>query len=65
MFDVKWIPLLKKHWSQICSILSLKIEKHIKTIYLLSQNTTSFIHVSDYDQEGESNRVQYSRVCLQ
>ena len=35
------------------SIASTKIEKIIKTISILSQHATSFIHACDYDQEGE------------
>ncbi|MER5174351.1 MAG: DNA topoisomerase I [Candidatus Nitrosocosmicus sp.] len=48
------MPLLKKsNETSFSSILSEKIEKHIKTISMLSQKATGFIHACDYDQEGE------------
>lgn len=54
VFDIKWTSLLKKsNGTSSSSILSEKIEKHIKTISILSQKATSFIHACDYDQEGE------------
>ncbi len=46
-------PFKKNIGAKFNSVLYLKIEKHIKTISLLSQNATSFIHACDYDQEGE------------
>jgi DNA topoisomerase-1 len=53
VFDVRWMPILKQSSKTRSSILSTKIEKIIKTISILSQNATGFIHACDYDQEGE------------
>jgi DNA topoisomerase I len=53
VFDVKWMPILKQSSKTRSSIVSTKIEKIIKTISILSQHATSFIHACDYDQEGE------------
>jgi len=55
VFDVKWMPILKKNNGNgnSFSILSAKIENIIKTISILSRKATSFIHACDYDQEGE------------
>ncbi len=64
IFDVYWVPLLKKNKKDRSSILlSEKIEKHIKTISLLSKEAGDFIHACDYDQEGEVigyNILQYA-----
>ena len=53
VFDVRWMPILKQSSKTRSSIVSTKIEKIIKTISILSQHATSFIHACDYDQEGE------------
>jgi DNA topoisomerase-1 len=53
VFDVRWMPILKQSNKTRSSIVSTKIEKIIKTISILSQHATSFIHACDYDQEGE------------
>ena len=55
VFDVKWTPILKK--------TATRSEQIIKTISLLSQRATSFVHACDYDQEGEVigyNILQYA-----
>jgi DNA topoisomerase I len=54
VFDVIWRPLLKSsNRNNSNSILSEKIENHIKTVSMLSHKATRFIHACDYDQEGE------------
>lgn len=55
VFDLKWAPILKKRATK-----SLQI---IKSISLLSQHATKFVHACDYDQEGEVigyNILQYA-----
>ena len=55
VFDVKWAPILKK--------TATRSEQIIKSISLLSQKATKFIHACDYDQEGEVigyNILQYA-----
>ena len=55
VFDLKWEPILKKRGTK-----SLQI---IKSISLLSQHATKFVHACDYDQEGEVigyNILQYA-----
>jgi DNA topoisomerase I len=52
IFDVKWMPILKKR-DGTNSNIAPKSELIIKAISLLSQNATSFINACDYDQEGE------------
>ncbi|HXT84376.1 MAG TPA: DNA topoisomerase I [Verrucomicrobiae bacterium] len=64
VFDISWVPLLKKNKKDRSSIsLSEKIEQHIKTISMLSIGASNFIHACDYDQEGEVigyNILQYA-----
>ncbi len=64
IFDIRWVPLLKKNKKDRSSVLlSEKIEKHIKTISILSADASNFIHACDYDQEGEVigyNILQYA-----
>ena len=45
VFDVKWASILKKK--------ATRSEQIIKSISLLSQKATKFVHACDYDQEGE------------
>lgn len=55
VFDVRWAPILKK--------TATRSEQIIKSISLLSQKATKFIHACDYDQEGEVigyNILQYA-----
>ena len=55
VFDIKWAPILKK--------TGIRYEQIIKSISLLSQNATKFVHACDYDQEGEVigyNILQYA-----
>lgn len=55
VFDVKWAPILKK--------TATRSEQIIKSISLLSQKATKFVHACDYDQEGEVigyNILQYA-----
>jgi DNA topoisomerase-1 len=55
VFDVKWMPILKK--------AATRSEQIIKTISSLSQRATRFVHACDYDQEGEVigyNILQYA-----
>ena len=52
VFDVKWMPVLKKRNRKGPKIATRSVQI-IKSIFLLSQKATSFIHACDYDQEGE------------
>ena len=55
VFDLKWAPILKK--------TATRSEQIIKTMALLSQKATRFVHACDYDQEGEVigyNILQYA-----
>jgi len=55
VFDVRWAPILKK--------TATRSQQLIKTIALLSQKATRFVHACDYDQEGEVigyNILQYA-----
>ena len=55
VFDLKWAPTLRKK--------ATTSEQIIKTIALLSQKATRFVHACDYDQEGEVigyNILQYA-----
>jgi DNA topoisomerase-1 len=55
VFDVKWAPILKK--------TAIRCQQIIKSISLLSEKATRFIHACDYDQEGEVigyNILQYA-----
>lgn len=55
VFDVKWVPIVKK--------TATRSQLLIKTIALLSQKATKFVHACDYDQEGEVigyNILQYA-----
>src|SRR6266487_2190056 len=55
VFDVKWVPIVKK--------TATRSQQLIKTIALLSQKATRFVHACDYDQEGEVicyNILQYA-----
>ena len=55
VFDVKWAPILKK--------TATRSQQIIKSICLLSQKATRFVHACDYDQEGEVigyNILQYA-----
>jgi DNA topoisomerase-1 len=55
VFDVKWVPILKK--------TATRSEQIVKSISLLSQKATKFVHACDYDQEGEVigyNILQYA-----
>ena len=53
VFDIQWVPILKKNSGNNLDMLSEKIKKIIKTISILSQKASIFIHACDYDQEGE------------
>jgi DNA topoisomerase-1 len=53
VFDIRWVPFLKKSSGNNLDMLSEKIKKIIKTISILSQKASIFIHACDYDQEGE------------
>jgi DNA topoisomerase I len=62
VFDVKWMPILKRRDGR-GQKLDTKSKRIIKSISLLSQKATSFIHACDYDQEGEVigyNILQYA-----
>lgn len=52
VFDVKWMPISRKRngRGQRTAVASQAI---IKSISLLAQRATSYIHACDYDQEGE------------
>ncbi|MGB6590161.1 MAG: DNA topoisomerase I, partial [Candidatus Nitrosopolaris sp.] len=55
VFDIKWAPILTKKVT--------RSEQIIKSISLLSQKATKFVHACDYDQEGEVigyNILQYA-----
>jgi DNA topoisomerase-1 len=55
VFDVKWAPIQTKKGT--------RSEQIIKSISLLSQKATKFVHACDYDQEGEVigyNILQYA-----
>ncbi|MFZ0896388.1 MAG: DNA topoisomerase I, partial [Candidatus Nitrosopolaris sp.] len=55
VFDVRWAPILKK--------TATRSEQIVKSISLLSQKATKFVHACDYDQEGEVigyNILQYA-----
>jgi DNA topoisomerase-1 len=52
VFSAKWMPVIKKR-DKAAQKTAIKSELVIKTISLLSQKATSFIHACDYDQEGE------------
>ena len=52
VFDVKWMPILSKSSGNMLRTATAA-HQIIKSISLLSQNATSFIHACDYDQEGE------------
>jgi len=55
VFDVRWVPILKK--------TATRSEQIVKSISLLSQKATKFVHACDYDQEGEVigyNILQYA-----
>ena len=52
VFDVKWMPVLKKRNRKGPKTATRSVQI-IKSIFLLSQKATSFIHACDYDQEGE------------
>jgi DNA topoisomerase I len=55
VFDVRWAPILKK--------TGTRSEQIVKSISLLSQKATKFVHACDYDQEGEVigyNILQYA-----
>src|ERR671927_1271545 len=45
VFDVKWMPILKR--------TATRSEHIIKTISLLSKKANRFVHACDYDQDGE------------
>lgn len=54
VFDVKWVPILKKK--------ATRPEQIIKSISLLSLKASKFVHACNYDQEGEVmgyNILQY------
>jgi DNA topoisomerase IA len=55
VFDVKWAPIQKKS--------AIRYQQIIKSISLLSEKATRFVHACDYDQEGEVigyNILQYA-----
>ena len=55
VFDVKWAPIQKK--------TAIRCQQIIKSISLLSEKATRFVHACDYDQEGEVigyNILQYA-----
>jgi DNA topoisomerase I len=53
VFDVKWVPILRKT-DKVNKIISItKSQQIISTIALLSRGASRFIHACDYDQEGE------------
>ena len=55
VFDVKWAPIEKK--------TAIRCQQIIKSISLLSEKATRFVHACDYDQEGEVigyNILQYA-----
>lgn len=52
VFDVKWMPILSKSSGNMRRTATAA-HQIIKSISLLAQNATSFIHACDYDQEGE------------
>jgi DNA topoisomerase IA len=54
VFDVKWAPIPKKK--------ATRSEQIIKSISLLSQKATKFVHACDYDQEGEVSVVIFSNA---
>ncbi len=52
VFDVKWMPVLKKRNRKGPKTATRSVQI-IKSIFLLSQKATRFVHACDYDQEGE------------
>jgi DNA topoisomerase-1 len=52
VFDVKWMPTLKKRNGKGPKTAT-RSQQIIKSISLLSQRATKFVHACDYDQEGE------------
>ena len=52
VFDVKWMPTLRKRNGK-GPMTATKTQQIIKSISLLSQKATKFVHACDYDQEGE------------
>lgn len=63
VFDIKWLPIIKKRNNRNQRTVATIHLAIIKTIASLSQNASSFIHACDYDQEGEVigyNILQYA-----
>jgi DNA topoisomerase I len=53
VFDVKWVPILRKT-NKVDKTISIgKSQQIISTIAMLSRGASRFIHACDYDQEGE------------
>jgi DNA topoisomerase-1 len=53
VFDVKWVPIVRKTRKIRKAISAAISEQIINTIAILSRNASRFIHACDYDQEGE------------
>jgi DNA topoisomerase-1 len=52
IFDVKWMPILEQRNGKGKKTATRAVQI-IRTISLLSQQATRFVHACDYDQEGE------------
>lgn len=53
IFEVKWMPIIKKADGVNLSAFNQSIDKSIKAISALSRKASGFIHACDFDQEGE------------